>query len=150
MKVCLGGTFDILHKGHEALIEKAFEIAGKEGFVFIGLTKKKIQENKKVRRYDERKKDLLKFLKEKNWLERAKILQIEDRYGLATIEDYDAIVVSPGTRRVAEEINEIRKKKGLKELKIVEVPYVLAKDGKPISSTRIKNREIDRDGNLLK
>ena len=35
MKVCFGGTFNILHKGHELLFEKAFE---NDNQVFIGIT----------------------------------------------------------------------------------------------------------------
>ena len=38
MKVCIGGTFNPLHKGHKLLIDKAFEVAGKQGSVFIGIT----------------------------------------------------------------------------------------------------------------
>ena len=57
MKVCIGGTFDKLHKGHKLLINKAFEVAGKNGSVFIGLTTGKIVENKKnVNPFQERKK----------------------------------------------------------------------------------------------
>ena len=36
MRVCLGGTFDLLHAGHEALLAKAFAIGDKE--VIIGIT----------------------------------------------------------------------------------------------------------------
>src|SRR5206468_5728754 len=36
MRVVLGGTFDILHKGHEALLRAAFE--GRPEQVLIGLT----------------------------------------------------------------------------------------------------------------
>ena len=38
MRVCIGGTFDIFHKGHKLLIDTAFKIAGKQGHVFIGIT----------------------------------------------------------------------------------------------------------------
>ena len=46
MKVCLGGTFNNLHKGHEYLILKAFEVAGDDGSVFIGLAIGKLLKNK--------------------------------------------------------------------------------------------------------
>ncbi|TLZ70409.1 MAG: phosphopantetheine adenylyltransferase, partial [Methanobacteriota archaeon] len=36
MRVVLGGTFDILHEGHEALLRAAFE--GRPAEVLIGLT----------------------------------------------------------------------------------------------------------------
>ncbi|RLF40505.1 MAG: phosphopantetheine adenylyltransferase, partial [Thermoplasmata archaeon] len=35
MKVCVGGTFDILHEGHIALFERAFETGGE---VVVGLS----------------------------------------------------------------------------------------------------------------
>ncbi len=38
MKVVLGGTFDIIHKGHKKLIDKAFETASENGSVFIGVS----------------------------------------------------------------------------------------------------------------
>ena len=150
LKICIGGTFDILHRGHKKLLEEAFKHAGRDGFVFIGLTKQKIQDNsRKIRSYQRREKDLIKFLREKNWLDKSKIIPIADRYGLAVDEDYDAIVVSPETYKAAVEINRKRMKKNRKLLKIIEIPFVLAEDGKPISSTRIRNREIDENGNIV-
>ena len=47
MKVCIGGTFDTLHKGHELLIDKAFQTAGEQGSVLIGITKGEIQKNER-------------------------------------------------------------------------------------------------------
>ncbi len=150
MKVCIGGTFEILHKGHKKLLTEAFKTAGENGFVFIGLTKQKIQDKKKsIRRYEDRKEELIRFLRERNWLSKSVILPISDKYGLAVDEEYDAIVVSPETYHVAVEINEKRIQKGKKPLKIIKVPFVLAEDGKPISSSRIKNKEINENGELL-
>ncbi|MCG2735746.1 MAG: phosphopantetheine adenylyltransferase, partial [Candidatus Methanoperedenaceae archaeon] len=45
--------------------------------------------------------------------------------------------------------NTIRREKGMRALKIVLVDYVLADDGLPISSTRIKRGEIDANGRVL-
>ena len=64
MKVCIGGTFNIFHKGHKKLIDKAFQIAGKKGSVFIGLTTGKILNKKPyVKTFEERKEFLLKKAK---------------------------------------------------------------------------------------
>ena len=151
MKVCLGGTFDLLHKGHKKLIDKAFEIAGKNGFVFIGLTTKKITKRKKnVGTFEERQKNLQEYLFQKCFIDRVLIKPIADKYGPSIEDDFDAIVVSSETFETAEEINLKRVEKGKKPLKIFKIPFVLAEDGKPISSTRILKREIDKDGHILK
>lgn len=143
MKVCLGGTFDILHEGHKALIKRACE-TGKE--VFIGLATDELAKKlgKEVRKYREREKELKNFLKANGWDKKAKIVPLESIYGTATEEEFDAIVVSPETEKRAKEINEIRRKRGLKELKIIKIPFVFANDGIAISTTRIKNGEIDK------
>jgi len=78
------------------------------------------------------------------------IIQLNDRYGPAVSGDYDAIVVSSETRATAEEINAIRKKKGLRPLDISEVEMVPSEDGMPVSSTRIRRGELDAEGRLLR
>ena len=151
MKICIGGTFSILHNGHKLLINKAFEAAGVKGSVFIGLTLGDALKNKRnVRSLEERKIALLKYLSEKGFLDRAIIKPIKDKYGPSIDREFDAIIVSPETVKTAEEINDKRRKKGKKPLKIIQIPFVLADDGIPISSSRIKSKEIDENGNILK
>lgn len=150
MKVCIGGTFNILHKGHKSIIDKAFEIAGRNGSVFIGLVTGKLVESKKsIKSLELRKKNLEGYLTKKGFFNQASIKPIADKYGSSIEEDFDAIVVSPETIKTAEEINNKRVQKGKKPLKIIQVPFVLAMDGKPISSTRIMNKEIDENGDIL-
>ena len=150
MKVCLGGTFNYLHKGHKYLIQKAIEVAGKDGSVFIGITTKNLLKNKKgSKTFDNRKKDIEQYLLSQGYLDLTTIKPIKDKYGPTLNEDFDAIIVSPETISVAEEINLKRKQKGKKPLKIIQIPFVLAKDGEPISSTRIVNKVIDEEGNVL-
>ncbi len=151
MKVCLGGTFNILHYGHKNLINKAFEVAGPKGYVFIGLTTDDFVKNKvNIKSYLERKIALQIYLKEKGYFNHSEIKPISDKFGPTLDEEFDTIVVSRETVKNAKEINLIRGKKGKKLLKIIQIPMVFAKDGLPISSTRIHNKEIDKNGNILK
>ena len=150
MRVCIGGTFDFLHDGHKNLINKAFEIAGENGSVFIGLAENKITKIKKVKQIKKREKQLQLYLIEKGFISRALIKPIKNKYGPSAQGDFDAIVVSPETFETAQEINKKRIENKKKPLKIIKIPYVLAGDGKPISSTRIFKGEIDKNGHVLK
>ncbi|MEA2032539.1 MAG: pantetheine-phosphate adenylyltransferase [Euryarchaeota archaeon] len=148
-KVAIGGTFNVLHKGHKALLTTAFMI-GKS--VDIGLASDEFANRfraTQTRRYEDRKQKLIAFI-EKFENKKYEIIEIRDSYGIATTETaIDCIVVCEETLLRAEEINAIRFKKGLSKLVIVVVPIMLADDGKPISGERILNKEIDEDGKLV-
>jgi pantetheine-phosphate adenylyltransferase len=118
--------------------------------VTIGLTSDKFifTKNKKAYPFNIRKQRLIKYLESKNYTN-YEIISIDDEYGPTLSEDFDAIVVSPETRGVAHDINRKRKQSGLKPLKIIEIPFVLAEDNLPISSSRIKKGVIDENGKRL-
>ncbi|MFP4006087.1 MAG: phosphopantetheine adenylyltransferase [Candidatus Hadarchaeia archaeon] len=149
-KVAVGGTFDFLHDGHKAILSKAFQ-KGKE--VMIGLVSDRMRLKKDaagIKPLEERRKDLEHYLEKRGWLERSDIRVIYDSVGPAADEScLEAIVVTEETRGGAEKINEIRKDNDLDPLEIIEIPLVLADDGKPISSIRIRYNEIDKQGNLI-
>ncbi len=148
-KVVIGGTYDMLHKGHKKLLETGFLI-GKS--VVIGLTSDEFAGRFRVGEvlsYEKRKANLEGYIKQYD--KPYKIIKIDDSYGIATIDaDIDCIVASEETLLRASEINAIRFKKGLDKLVIVVVPIVVADDGKPLSSDRINRGEINSEGRILK
>jgi len=149
--VGLGGTFDEFHKGHRALLMKAFESGDR---VLIGLVTdkfgEKIRKGHETATYKERKKELVGFLEKIGYLSRAEIIPLDDAYGpAATSIEQQAIVVSRETELVALEINRVRRRNGLPPLEVIVIGMVPAENHAPISTTRIRYREIDREGRLL-
>lgn len=146
-KVAVGGTFDKFHKGHKSLLERAFEVGF---YVVVGITSDEFRKNKgNIEPYHVRITNLRGFLEKFD--EKYDIVKLNDRYG-PTIHDetFDAIVVSRETKPTADKINKIRKDKGMNPLEIVVIDMVLAENGKPISSTRIRNGKIDDEGRILR
>lgn len=147
--IILGGTFDRFHVGHESFLDKAFKSAEK---VIIGLTTssmlKKIVRQNSILPFEERKKTVETFVKK--YGKEFSIEPIEDIFGPSTeIKDLDAIVATEETKHTCERINQIRKRKGLKTLEIIHVPYVYSEDCRVISSSRIRKNEIDGQGHVL-
>ena len=149
--VAVGGTFDLFHKGHLALLLKAFEVGD---YVLVGLCSdefvKKVKKPHEIAPYSQRLEALNDFLEANGFLERAEVIPLFDAYGLTLSDErIEAIVVSEETELQAHKINKKRVNMGLVALPIVTVSMVLSEDNFPISSTRIWFEEIDREGHLL-
>ena len=147
--VAMGGTFDVIHNGHMALLKKSFSISSK---VIIGLSSDQlaIKRGKNlVNDYSKRLSSLESTI-EKNFPNSSyEISKLENDFGPAVVEgSVKALVVSEETSAKGQHLNELRAERNLPPVEIVVVPMVLAEDGKAISSTRIKNTEIDSNGNL--
>lgn len=150
--VAVGGTFDEFHKGHRALLLKAFEVGNR---VLIGLCTDdlamKLWKPHKVATYEKRLEELKDFLRRKGLLDRAEIMPLNDPYGVTLSSGcVEAIVVSRETEPRAHEINEKRRAKGLSPLGVAVIEMVPAENHVSISTTRIRRREIDREGRLLR
>jgi pantetheine-phosphate adenylyltransferase len=148
--VATGGTFDILHKGHYTLLLKAFEV-GRQ--VIIGVSSDNyatLKKKKITNEYSIRQEKLKKFIGENFNKSNYSIYQLNDFYGPTVLTRHvEAIVTTKSTKENCVKINELRKLKGMPQLEIILVPLVEDKEGKVISSTRIREGEIDINGNKL-
>ena len=148
--IAMGGTFDIIHRGHLTLLSNAFEISDK---VIIGLTSDEFAEKKgKIpnNKYDQRLENLITTISKEFPNTLFEISKLDNDFGPAVLErDVEALVVSDETRNQGNVLNKLRAEKKLPPVQIINVPMFLAKDGTRISTTRIKNSEIDSEGNLL-
>ena len=149
-KVATGGTFDHIHVGHGRLLDKSFEVGDT---VVIGVTSDEF-----VRKlgkqpdytYKERVRQLGSYL-QKNFSGRKYVIaKLHDFFGPGiTSPEVEAIVVSPETAARVPLANKLRAEKGFSPLQVVTIEKVLAEDGRPVSSTRIRKGEIDTEGRLV-
>jgi len=147
----VGGTFDHFHKGHEALLSKAFSVADR---VFVGVTDNKMARKKRfpaaIETFSKRKKSVTYFLASKHYALRGKTTKIHDAFGPAAVwKKADAIVVTKDTAKGAAAINAARKKAGLAAAAIVVCPFAVAKNGRRISSTAIRLGQMNRTGEVF-
>lgn len=161
----LGGTFTPLHNGHRAILHKAYQTASHDGpgdgHVIVGLTTPELARRTRstpehvdqLGDYDTRRTELRTELERIGAAYSAshEIIRLNDPFGpAATRDDVDALVVSPEAKaqRRAHELNQDRVTNDRHPLEIHTAPFVVAEDGDRISSTRIRNGEIDVHGRI--
>jgi pantetheine-phosphate adenylyltransferase len=162
----LGGTFTPVHAGHRALLHAALQTASHDGpgdgHVVVGLTSSALARRT---RSDPSHADLLGPFAERRaalvaeleamgaaYTASHEVVRIDDTDGpAATRDDLDALVVSPeaAAQRRAYRLNRRRVADGRRPLEVHTPPFVVAEDGDRISSTRVRNGEIDAHGRLL-
>ncbi|PIZ64313.1 hypothetical protein CO051_03445 [Candidatus Roizmanbacteria bacterium CG_4_9_14_0_2_um_filter_39_13] len=146
----LGGTFDHLHAGHKYILAAAFDSAK---HITIGVTSDAFVTNKQlsniIQPHTERKQVLEKYLLSMNVRDRASYEVLDDIYGSATNrDDIDSIVVTSDSEPNANTLNEKRVEHNLPKLYVINVPLLHGKDGETISSTRIRQGVINRNGEV--
>lgn len=148
-KVATGGTFDHLHLGHAALLNKSFEVGYS---VVIGVTSDAFaqREGKSPdQSFTERAAGVEKYVSSNFPGREHVITALEDFFGPGIASpEVEAIVVTKETASRVPIANALRARKGYPPLEVVVVDHVLAEDSKPISSTRIRRGEIDEQGRL--
>ena len=148
--VATGGTFDIIHRGHLTLLSNSFEISKK---VIIGLTGDEFAKKRgkiTINNYEKRLQNLTAILSKEFPDSSFVITKLDNDFGPAVLgTEVEALVVSDETSNQGNVLNDLRAKKNLPPVKVIIVPMFLAKDGNRISTTRVKNSEIDTEGNLL-
>lgn len=148
--IFVGGTFDRLHKGHEAVLTRALQDTTT---ATIGITSDEFVHSYKLDQdilpFVTRKKAVNDFISSHFPHAKWQIIEISDKYEPAASGDFDAIIVTCDNKTTADEINRQRHIKGIPHLALIEVEIVPGQDGSPISSTRIRNYLINPDGSLV-
>jgi len=105
-----------------------------------------------IQSYEKRQQALTEFIIPECGVHRCTIFPIETREGGADkMKDLEALVVSDeiGVVQMAFNINAMRAENGIPRFHIVVVPRVRTKDGRPLSSSRIRNGESFTDKELV-
>lgn len=146
MIAAVAGTFNVLHDGHKALLERAFSLSD---HVRIGITTDRMASAARTRinPYYLREKAVEEYLRSMN--REAEIFPIDDMYGPRDrMADVDVLVVSEETFDNGRKVVEWRSGISDKVLELSVVSLVKRKDGNKISSTDIMDGICSRDGSI--
>ncbi len=144
MKTALAGTFNVVHDGHKALFDRAFDLGSE---VFVGITSDEMA--------GEARTDYVPLHVRRKALEQVldtygkvyHVFVINDIYGPPEVmDDVDILIVSPETEANGYKLNEEREKRGVKPLIISTVPLILASDGHKVSARSILEGKYDTHG----
>jgi len=141
----IGGTFDHFHDGHALLIQRMLDRCNRIEVWLLSESRAK-SKDRGLLSWEDRKKQLLERFADIS-TSRIEVFTLEDELGPAPYhKTAGAIACTKETKARCSQINSLRKENGLEPLEIIEIPHSLAWDNLPISSTRIRNGEIDRAG----
>jgi len=146
--LALGGTFDHFHKGHRHFLNKAFKLSS---LVTIGITAdafaSNIHKDSRLESFADRKSSVDRWLRKNHLRERTNIITLNDSFGTTTkAKNLQALLITQNTEKAGKDLNHQRIQAGLSPLELIRCPLIRAEDGKTISSRRIRDGQIDREG----
>lgn len=149
-KIGLGGTFDHFHKGHQAFLLFASQLAE---HLVIGITTPEMITHKKfnaqIQSYEERADTVKSFTK--NFFNTVDVIPLTDPFGPTLIgSNVEALAATTATKAGAEAVNQKRKSLGLTELPIHTCELENDENGQPLASERIRAGKINRLGKVYK
>jgi inosine/xanthosine triphosphatase len=143
MITLVGGTFNSFHRGHEELLRAAYRTGER---VIIGVTSDVYVKahKEKIVSYSRRSASVKRFMDKLT--DNYEIHPLDSASGNTLDVEEANLVVSPETYHSAMRINEKRRIAGKEPLNVIRIPYILAEDLFPISSSRILDGELTRTG----
>lgn len=141
----VAGTFDHLHKGHHQLIQTALSTSHQ---LSIGLTQKNLHSKKLLKNLIEPQPIRSKAIKAftKNHPHSSIFLLKSPLEPAVSSLKFDAIIASKDTLKTVNKINYLRTTNNKKPLKTIIIDLQESSDKKPISSTRIRKGQLNRQG----
>lgn len=144
----LGGTFDHFHLGHQHLLQFALGLADQ---LIVGVVSNPLPFTKifpdSLEAYSTRVKHLEQFATDNQLSKRLTFTPLTDVYGPTLSQpQIDLLVVSPLTLSGGQQINQKRAELNLPALSIKVTDLVTDQTGIPISSSRIRQGLINRQG----
>ncbi|MFB6143821.1 MAG: pantetheine-phosphate adenylyltransferase [Candidatus Nanohaloarchaea archaeon] len=141
----VGGSWDRFHSGHRYILEAAAERGEK---IDIGISSDEMLKEKigsePHHSFKEREENVTEFLKGLG-IDEFDTIELNGIYGNA-VEEGETLIVTPETLENGRKINAKREELGREKLELEVIEKLKACDGKIISSTRIRNNEIDENG----
>lgn len=144
--VVCGGTFDHLHIGHKKLLQTCFQSGEKVTIgITIGAMVRHKQYSYSIQSYAIRRRQVLAFAAQQQ--KKVEVVKLKDIFG-PTIEknSFEALFVTEDTIKGAEQINKKRIEIGMKPLLIQMVPFEYDELGEKISSERIRQGVVSKEG----
>ena len=140
----IGGTFDRFHAGHRNLLMSALSQC-QTLEVWVTADSMARAKDSRINPWEERVEEIKQALDSDS--KRLEFHELKDRHGPApTHNQADAIICTSDTKPECETINSMRQETGIPQLEIICVDHSMSWDGRPISSSRIRIGEIDREG----